>query len=85
MTLENKWKEYRIDLGSEDLGNVICGFGYALSESAAQGTDAKASAVVFYLDEICFENVQRKFTGKFQIKKLSRIHKMIPGEKCFYS
>ncbi len=58
VTLENKWKEYRIDLGSEDLGNVICGFGYALSESAEQGTDAKESAVVFYLDEICFENVQ---------------------------
>ena len=58
VTLENKWQEYRIELTSEDMANVICGFGYVLSGDAPEGTDAGEGRTVFFLDEICFEGEQ---------------------------
>ena len=54
--LEDGWREYIIDLTGEDMGYIVCGFGYVLS-----GEKSGAADNVFYLDDIRFNG---DFSGR---------------------
>lgn len=49
VTLSDRWEAYSIDLESDDMSSIACGFGYVLS-----GGDSGLGTSVFYLDDIRF-------------------------------